>query len=230
MKRTTRVRNAGFTLVELMLAMAFFGSVLIIATLLFTQTLNIYNKGMTVKQMSQVGRTLIEDITRIVNSGQSIEIGQNNKAEISCISVDKNTVYLWNIADPTATVGSGYTSDYYTYSDGAKEPINFVKLTNQNGKNCASYATNREVARSEASAVVGDTVRVYSMSAASLNGTDKLTRIAMLLGTFDTVGSSYNLSYNTSTNNFECRAGGVGNFCAKAQFETVLYAPNGGLN
>ena len=53
----------------------------------------------------------------------------------------------------------------------------------------------------------------------------------MTLGTFDVPNSEYNLYENGANgNNLECRPSGLGNFCAKANFETVLYVPNGELN
>lgn len=225
MKPTTNAQK-GFTLIELLLAMAFFGSVLIIATLLLTQTLNIYNKGMTVKQMNQVGRTLMEDISRVGSSGESVNMGTDTNGNVNCISID-GTIYLWNIADTSGSgpvANNGYIQPEYRYSDAGNAPVNFVKLTNQENT-CSSLGSS--ISKASASNVVGDTVRVYDMNIETIPNS-RLVSVRMLLGTFDTVGSDYNLINNAG--NFECKPGGVGNFCAKAEFKTVLYVPNGGLN
>lgn len=221
--------QAGFTLIELLLAMAFFGSVLLLATMLLMQVLNIYNKGMIVKQMNQVGRTLMEDMARVSNSGESV-ILTGNGGNVSCITIGDVT-YAWNRAsgDPSDTDGYEENAGQLYYYSGTNNPINFVKITNTS-VNCSSLGRNERPAHSSidtASPVVGGTVRVYDMTVQRLDNTN-LVRVSMILGTFDKAQSEYNLYKNGS--NWECRPTGLGNFCAKANFETVLYVPNGELN
>lgn len=224
MKRTTNTANQrGFTLIELLLAMAFFSSVLMIATLLLTQTLNIYNRGMTVKQMNQVGRTLVEDMIRAGNSGETIGIALDDGNKARCLNIDK-TIYAWNIVDSSNSTGYK-NGGYYKYDNAVSgKPINFVKLVNQD-EDCATLGP--EIVSDAASPVIGDSVRVYDMNVSKIPGTG-LVHITMLLGTFDTPGSDYNVFKNGD--NFECKPSGVGNFCAKANFDTVLYVPNGGFS
>lgn len=234
MKSTNHsTHDQGFTLIELLLAMAFFGSVLLLATMLLMQVLNIYNKGMVVKQMNQVGRTLMEDMARVSNSGTSVML-TGNAGNISCITIGDVT-YAWNRASGDPSDADGYAEDasqLYYYS-GTNNPINFVKITNAS-VNCSDLVRNAKPAHASidtASPVVGGTVRVYGATVNKLTGTDSLVRVAIMLGTFDTPGSEYNLYSNAANgNNLECRLTGLGNFCAKANFETVLYVPNREFN
>ena len=51
-------RSAGFTIVELMLAMAFLAVLLVVITMTVIQISNVYNKGLTLRAVDQAGRTL----------------------------------------------------------------------------------------------------------------------------------------------------------------------------
>lgn len=222
--------QAGFTLIELLLAMAFFGSVLMLATMLLMQVLNIYNKGMVVKQMNQVGRTLMEDIARVGNSGGTVVLTAAN-TQVSCITIGDVT-YLWNRATGDATDTDGFAEESSNqYINSSNQPINFVKITDP-AVDCLRIHTNTssDLPVDKLSPVLGRTVRVYDMTVTSLSGTN-LVRVAMTLGTFDAPQSDYNLYANSANgNNLECRPDGLGSFCAKANFETVLYVPNGEFN
>ena len=59
-----RPNQTGFTLVELLLALALFGFVLVFAVSGFVQVNRSYNKGITVKRVQETGRAVIEDIAR----------------------------------------------------------------------------------------------------------------------------------------------------------------------
>lgn len=66
-----RRHQAGFTLVELLLAAAFFGFVLMFATFAFIQVNRSYNKGITVKRVHESTRQIMQDISRSVQSAAS---------------------------------------------------------------------------------------------------------------------------------------------------------------
>lgn len=212
--------QAGFTLVELLLAMAFFGTVLIVATLLLTQTLNIYNKGMTVKQMNQVGRTLVEELSRVSNSGKSVQVLSSEKG--TCLNIS-GVPYIWNNATATTDDSDGYVDAYYRYDTATGAAVNFVRY---NQSTCPS-GNNFVIAKNETTPVVGNNIRVYDSTITQIN--PKLVRIQLTLGTYDSFGSDYN-PRREADDRLVCRAGGIGNFCATATFDTVLYVPNGELN
>ncbi len=235
MKRANTTQ-AGFTLIELMLAMAFLGSILVLATLLLTQTLNIYNKGIAVKQMNQAGRTLVEDLTRAANSGRTMQVVGDGTTP-HCLSVG-NESYIWNIAAVQGETNTdGYKSVFYKQGGLAGTPVNFAKVEG----GCPSDKNRVEGNASQftVSPIVSENVRLYdviisSMSTLNSNGdgsvvdTD-LVRVSFLFGTYSGINSPYNLKTtgSGSTLNYECNGDALGTFCAKAQIETVLAMPRG---
>lgn len=64
----TKLKTTGFTLIELMLAMAFIGMLLIATVVTIMQVTNQYSKGMTLKQINQAGRDLGASIKRDATS------------------------------------------------------------------------------------------------------------------------------------------------------------------
>lgn len=69
----TRSKQAGFTLVELLLATAMFSFILLFVTAGIIQVNRAYNKGLTVKQMHQNARDIIDTLTRAVLEAESID-------------------------------------------------------------------------------------------------------------------------------------------------------------
>lgn len=64
--------QSGFTIIELLLALAFFSFILLFATAGFIQINRSYSKGLTVKQIHETGRNVIEDIARSIRLSDDI--------------------------------------------------------------------------------------------------------------------------------------------------------------
>lgn len=60
-------KQSGFTMVELMLAMAFVAVLLILIAVSIIYISRIYNKGITIRELNQVGRTVSDDLLRSVS-------------------------------------------------------------------------------------------------------------------------------------------------------------------
>lgn len=94
----------GFTLIELMLAMTFISVLLIAIALLVIQISAIYNRGMTLRQVSSAGQSVVADIQRSV---------QASAADIDTSKVDSgrlclgNYSYIWNSADSNSNQYAG---------------------------------------------------------------------------------------------------------------------------
>lgn len=73
---SSRFKNLskGFTLIELMLAMTFVAALLIAIALTVIQISNIYNKGLTMKEVNQVGRSISDDLVRSISQSQSFAV------------------------------------------------------------------------------------------------------------------------------------------------------------
>ena len=67
-------RESGFTVIELTLAMAFLAFIMLFTTLTIIQMMRTYDKGLTIKQINQSGRTLVEDLSRSVSAGVASDI------------------------------------------------------------------------------------------------------------------------------------------------------------
>lgn len=74
-------KKSGFTIIELMLAMAFLSMLLVTIALLVVQITGIYQKGLSLRAVSAEGKQLIDEFTRVVGGsplGQSIMPTANN--------------------------------------------------------------------------------------------------------------------------------------------------------
>ena len=66
-----------FTLVELMLAMAFLGTMLIGIATITVRVIGIYQRGLTMRGVSSIGREIVSDVTRIVSGSNTTNIQIN---------------------------------------------------------------------------------------------------------------------------------------------------------
>jgi type II secretory pathway pseudopilin PulG len=115
--------NKGFTLVELVLSMAFLSMLLLAIALLVLQISSIYNKGLTLKSVNEAGQLISSDIQRTLNTSEPLFVqyveGTDNSGGRLCAG---STVYAWNF-------GSDKNDDgFNTYSNGGKD-VRMVKFT-----------------------------------------------------------------------------------------------------
>ena len=204
---TRSKKQLGFTIVELMLAMAFLGSVMVLVTSVLVQSLNIYNKGVAIKQINQISRSLVEDVVRVGSSSdKDVSVG------VSCMQIG-SSVYVWN---PSGQ--NGYITETYKY-EGDGKPVNFIRV--EGVSDCSTVPTN--IPYKVATALVGDQVRIYNVEVEPIPGHD-LVNFKIVLGTY---GSNNLSNPRPNGNSFECPTDGLGNFCSLGTIETVLYLPGG---
>lgn len=70
-------KQNGFTIIELMLAMTFVSVLLLAIALTIVQIGTIYNKGITLKEVNQAGRSISDDLRRSISSSASFSPGSN---------------------------------------------------------------------------------------------------------------------------------------------------------
>lgn len=113
----------GFTLTELLLAMAIFSMVMMIATVGFIGMNRMYLRGTTRQQLSESARLVGEDITKTIRASGDVAIGQCQNPIMGYSDVRVGSVsYLWkqegglwkgNVNCDTASLreilGSAYT-------------------------------------------------------------------------------------------------------------------------
>ena len=76
------MKKKAFTIIELMLAMAFLGTMLVGIASLTMRITNIYQKGLAIRSVNAIGREIISDLTRTIN-GSRVNIDINPEVPTS---------------------------------------------------------------------------------------------------------------------------------------------------
>jgi len=139
-------RKFGFTLIELMLAMGFVSMLLIAVALTVIQIGNIYNRGLTLKEVDQLGSSLSSELQRGIADSASFSLtGDDRYIEQDwggrlCLG---QYSYVWNygknIRDDNSNLNSYADSDL---------KIRFVKVLDSNTSYCKNPES--EISSSEA--------------------------------------------------------------------------------
>lgn len=73
MKHSLTQSKQGFTIIELMLAMTFVATLLIAIAIVAINIVSIYQRGLALKAVNSVGRSLIEELTTSINSAPAVD-------------------------------------------------------------------------------------------------------------------------------------------------------------
>lgn len=228
--------NKGFTLIELMLAMTFIAVLLVAVAMTTIQISNIYNKGITLREVNQAGRTVSEEFQRSIASSAQFDVTpqvDNSPATATskyvvrdgggrlCVS---GYSYAWNYGSALAG-GSGAPAIFNTYDNGT--PVNFAKVTDPSGALCANPTDPVVHANATEMLATGDRDLVLQSFSISRTADDATTgqtiyAISMLIGTNDRA--------QLTTDNASCKppAQGTGDeqYCSVNQFDIIARAGN----
>lgn len=120
-------KQSGFTMVELMLAMAFVAVLLILIAVSIIYISRIYNKGITIRELNQVGRTVSDDLLRSVSESMPFEdnyIKIDSDRGYFCTG---RYTYVWNTGRILSVNHERYT--YANVSENEKDNIsNKIRL------------------------------------------------------------------------------------------------------
>lgn len=232
----SHARNThGFTLIELMLAMTFISILLIAIAMTTIQISNIYNKGITLREVNQVGRSLSEDLQRSIAASAPFDVTPK-KDDSPDTATSKYVVrpgggrlclgsytYAWNYGK--ALSGSEGVSVYNRYEDGTS--VNFVKVSDPSGALCNTpeLAVNKASATELVSAGDRDLVVhnfTIQKTADDPDAEQAVYAISMLIGT--------NGREQLTANDASCKppVAGVGqeDYCSVNQFDIIARAGN----
>jgi len=140
MNHVVKQMQKGFTLIELMLAMAFISALLLAIALTILQVGTIYNRGMTLKEVNQASRSVSDDITRSMAGSQAFSLS-NKYLTTSAggrLCLGQNT-YIWNLGKAFANTALGTANDQNLVSydtPAGKAPIRFIKIADPAGLYC----------------------------------------------------------------------------------------------
>lgn len=227
-------KQEGFTLTELSLAVTFIGTLVVMATLTIVQCIGIYNKGVALKQMNQIGRSIVDDLGRLSTGGLNLRVDDNGNAGYLCVDqlgTSPTRAYVWN----SQQLGSGTEGGTRTTSAGGKytlsgSPLKFARTNSS--INGTGYCTlppvaNTAVPVADFTQLAGSQVRMLSVDiAAEGTGTStSLRKITFWLGTYSGTASQDPV-WNSTAKTWSCSGGSLGSFCAVSKYQAIVYTPN----
>lgn len=163
-------RNAGFTLIELMLSMTFVAVLLMAIAMTIIQVANIYNRGMTVKEVNQVSRAIADDMRRGVGASELFAVSTDGSDTADSFAVRSGSAvvggrfctgtfsYVWNLERPvqaeetSGTINTSLTH-VLTATGTLGDPIRFVKIPDTSKAYCLKangVVVNRNIIDSDA--------------------------------------------------------------------------------
>lgn len=128
-------KSNGFTLIELMLAMAFISVLLLAIALTIIQIGTTYNKGMTLKEVNQAARSISDELRRGISGSESFNLATsyytNDAGGRLCLG---QYSYVWNWGKALSANASDVAK--FDHPDmGA--PVHFLKVPDAGRIYCA---------------------------------------------------------------------------------------------
>jgi len=203
---THHVKQQGFTLIELMLALAFTAFILIFATTAVIQVMQTYNKGLAVKQINQAGRATLEEISRNLRTADPTAVKVVSTNRRLCVD---GVSYVWNLWNTTAP---------NKYDDGT--PLTFARVSDASGAMCAPDALGNYLPPPKAQSVdiLQSNVWVMAITATTPSVDAPLVDLSVSLA----------VANDPAISGGQCSIGGTnGQFCATSNFNTTVMTGGG---
>lgn len=226
------VKQKGFTLIELMLAMTFIAVLLIAIAMTTIQISNIYNKGITLREVNQAGRTITDDLQRSIGSTSPFNVTPKKNDTDPDTATSHYVVrdnggrlcvggytYAWNYGKALAS------GDIFNkYDDNS--PVRFVKV--KDGGNLCTNSTAK-IPKDIASEMLSSSDRDLVVHSFDIKQTStepsteqSIYSLTMLIGTND--------REQLTSNDASCKppSDGVGDeqYCSVNQFDIIARAGN----
>jgi prepilin-type N-terminal cleavage/methylation domain-containing protein len=232
------VKKSGFTLIELMLAMSFISVLLIAIAMTVIQISNIYNRGITLKDVNQAGRSISSEIQRSFNESPAFSI----KADASSHYIKQDWggrlcvgqySYVWNygkaIENPDETTGLNVYDPEIPSPKSADVP-RFVRVLDPSSAYCLN--PSKKVNPNDAVELlnVGEhnlaihkfTIQSDS-TAVDARTKQQLYTVNFIIGTNDQAAIKYDAGLNASCKP-PSEEGSDINYCSVNQFDITVRA------
>lgn len=134
------VKQQGFTLIELMLAMAFISVLLLAIAMTIIQVGTIYNRGMTLKEVNQSARSISDDLKRSLSASEAFSLSTKYVTTTGGgrLCLGQNS-YIWNLGKAIDQSDTNLTK--YDQSSVKKDvKIRFIKVPDSAGLYCLKNA------------------------------------------------------------------------------------------
>ncbi len=203
-------RKDGFTVIELMLAMAFLAFVLLFVVTALLQMMRTYNKGLVYKEINQAGRTISEELTRNLRTAKpgSVNIQLQTEGRI-CLG---GQAYVWNSPG----------SDMNRYAVDRTPIVGIVRVVDTAKEMCAKPGgTLVDIPRDQTTELAGGAVQMQRFSLQQADN-GNISIITMFLST---AGEN---APTSEAGEIICPAGNAGEFCAVADLSTTVTTRNRG--
>ena len=224
-------RSKGFTMIELMLAMAFVSVLLLAIAMLTVHISNIYNKGITLQAVNQAGQAVTTDMQRTLGSSTPFALNTTPPAPHLvdgtyggrlCLG---SVSYVWNYATAFQSPGSPPN----TYTDGSSPP-RFARVIDTSASLCSGTAPINKATQSVTDLLAeGDrdlmvhTFTIDKITPTPDTNNQALYHINIVIGTSGKQGA-------INTSNYTCEPPNTGDgyetYCAVNQFDFVVRAGN----
>jgi prepilin-type N-terminal cleavage/methylation domain-containing protein len=149
-------RNRGFTIIELMFAVALLGFILIFSLTVISQLISTYNRGLSLIQVNQAIRQLDNDLGKALRfvgpgsvtvnffdaRGEVLNDPSDDKVVAGSFCM-KDATYIWNLGNKT--VDGNQPFFHYTNST---TPLRLLRINTNDNKYCAG--TTRALKRGDA--------------------------------------------------------------------------------
>ena len=236
----SRGNAKGFTLIELMLAMTFISVLLIAIAMTTIQISNIYTKGITLREVSQAGRTISDDLQRSIGGSAPFDLAptatpasyvQQQTGGRLCVG---KYSYLWNYGQAITQAQNANSLDNH-FDDNTF--IRFLRVLDADRSLCQRQANggnggagaypNPEKSESVELLASGDRdLAIHSFTIAK-TAEEAATSQAMYAISF-VIGT--NDQAQLTTNDASCRppsdSVGAEEYCSVNQFDIVARAGN----
>ncbi len=237
-----RQRNTeqGFTLIELMLAMVFVSILLLFIAMTVIQISNVYNKGLTLKDVNQAGLAVSNDIRQTLGKSQPFDLSTAlclQSKNGGCTTNQDDVVggrlctgtysYIWND-------GKELSSPVNLYNSGSDQ-ILFVRARDSGGQYCSDStkkideSSSTELLTNSDGNLAVQSFTITQLASDPMIG-QSLYHIVMEIGTNNQSTLDQTQSINTIDTN--CKppsdAASLINYCAVNQFDFTAEAGSEG--
>lgn len=228
MTHVNRQQTDGFTIIELMLSMTFIAMLMLAIAMTTLQIGHIYNKGITLREVNQAGRSVSAQLQRDIATTSLINVTPS-------ASVPSTTQYVTRADGGRLCLGT-YTYAW-TYGKNITSPslnkytsggaVRFAKIVDTGGALCAGTPGTIDSAKASELLSSGDRDLVVHSVTVKQGASDSATGqglyvVSLVIGTSDVT--------QLMSGNGSCKPpkdlAGMDSYCSVSQFDIIARAGN----
>lgn len=226
-----QAKTRGFTIIELMLSMAFLSMLMLVIALTTIQISNIYNKGITLREVNQAGRSVSASLQRSITATVPFNVTPSVSAPSTSQYVVRgdggrlclgNYTYAWTYG---ANIVNG-TQSLNKYMVGGAA-VRFAKIADPNASLCQGNPGPIDATKASELLTSGDrdlVVQSFTIQQTAVEPQtgEALYAISMIIGTSDTT----QLLADKSACKPPSGLVGAENYCSVNRFDIIAHAGN----